>query len=334
MLASVAATAAAVAITGQGQALAQPFPPAPPSVLKQAEIDVGSAVALPDVIYSRLPGFRPLKLDLYKPKAAGKPRPLVLWFHGGGWAGGDPRGGPFSGTDGPALFGEIAGRGYVVASISYRFVNEAKFPAQVQDARAALRFLRAHAAEYGIDPTQVIAMGGSAGAYLSSMLGASCGDASFDPRPAPGPGGAAAAPPPAGSECVQAVVDFYPVSDMVSLSKFANPSGAPYSSAQGILGAFLGCAPAACPPEELHQASIIERINAKTPPFLIMHGADDVTVPVQASRDFDAALKAKGVSSELIVVPGTTHTFPQITPEARRQLIDRFERFLDDHTRR
>ncbi len=317
---------------GTGPAAAQPAAAA--SILTQPQVDVGKAIVLPDVVYSRPQGFRPLKLDIYKPKGATGPRPVVVWFHGGGWAAGDARGGPFGGTDGPAFFAELAGRGYVVASASYRFVREAKFPAQVEDARAAVRYLRANAAHYGIDPTQVFAAGGSAGGYLSTMLGLACGDASFDPPARPGANGAVPPPPPAGSECVQGVVDAYPVTELLSLAQFKNPNGPPYASAEGILGTFLGCAPAACPPASQQRFGVMQRISATSPPFLILHGDTDVTVPVDESRKFDAALKAKGVSSQLIVVPGYAHTFPQAPPELRANLTQQIGTWLDAHSRR
>ena len=329
-LVQFAGLAAAALFAVQAPAQAQPAPR--PSVLGQPQVDIGSAIAMPDIVYSRLPGFRPLRLDVYKPKGANKPLPLVIYFHGGGWAGGDPRGAPFSAADGPAWYGDLAAHGYVVASATYRFVNEAKFPAQEQDARAAIRYLRANAAQYGIDPSQVIIMGGSAGGYLATLTALSCGDASLDAPARPGPGGATPAPPPPGSECVQGVVDYYPVTDLVSLSRYANPTGAPYASAQGILGAFLGCAPASCPPAAVQQADVVGRITPRSPPFLIVHGDADTTVPIGESQKFDAALKAKGVSSTFIVIPGASHTFPQVKDDAIRPYTQQIYAWLDSHT--
>ena len=163
-----------------------------PSVLPPQQVDIGQAVVTPNVVYSQVQGFRPMTLDLYRPKAATSPVPVVLWLHGGGWQGGNSRGG-LGGTDWPATLAELAGRGYAVASVSYRLTGEARYPAQAHDVRNAVRFLRSRAAEYGIDPGQVFLMGASAGAYLALLEGLSCGDASLDP-PAP-PAAAGAAPP-------------------------------------------------------------------------------------------------------------------------------------------
>ena len=298
-----------------------------PSVLPPQSVDIGAAVATPNLVYSQVQGFRPMTLDLYRPKAAAGPAPVVLWMHGGGWQGGNARGG-LGGTDWPATLAELAGRGYVVASVSYRLTGEARFPAQIHDVRNAVSFLRSRATEYGIDPSQVFLMGASAGAYLALLEGMSCGDASLNPPAAPG----AAAPPPAA--CPKGVVAFYPVADLPDLAKFANAQGPSYASADGILGRLLGCAPAACPAETIRAASILDRLDARDPPVLILHGDVDVTVPITHSQMFDAALKSKGTSSELIVVPGQAHTFPTIDPAARRALLDRVYAFLDSHKTR
>lgn len=330
---TAAAALCAWALLGAGAVLAQPGPPTPPSVLTQAQVAIGDVVALPDIVYARPGGFRPLKLDLYKPKAATGPLPVVVWIHGGGWGGGDPRGGIFAGQDWPATAAELAGRGYVVASISYRLSGEAQFPAQAQDVRAAVRWLRAHAAEHGIDPAHVLMTGGSAGGYLAALAGVSCGDASLDTPPAPAaPGRPAATPPPARSECVQAVVLFYPVTDLPTLGKAPAAAGPPSDSAESPIGRFLGCALAQCGAAKIAAADVLGRVDASDPPFLIFHGDADTTVPISQSRALDAALKAKGVASELVVIPGAVHVFPNLAPEVRRDILDRTWRFLDAHS--
>jgi acetyl esterase/lipase len=104
----------------------------------------GDVKGLPDVVYSTPPGYRPLIVDLYLPPGPHTPRPLILYIHGGGWISGHTRhAGAIS--DFPHLLASLAGEGFVVASLEYRLANEAPFPAQLQDARAAVRFLRANA---------------------------------------------------------------------------------------------------------------------------------------------------------------------------------------------
>src|SRR5271170_6905074 len=111
-------------------------------------------VALPDLVYRSLPGYRPLTLDLYEPereRTASRPgRPLVIYVHGGGWSGGHSRqAGAFENW--PEVLASIAARGYVVASLNYRLSGEAAFPAAAQDLKVAILWLRGHAEEYGID---------------------------------------------------------------------------------------------------------------------------------------------------------------------------------------
>src|SRR3569623_348836 len=124
-------------------------------------------VAMPHVEFANYVGYRPLQLDLYlhADRRAHAARPLVLWVHGGGWNRGDARGsGAFA--DWPAVLAALAARGYVVAAVDYRLSGEARFPAQVQDVKAAIRFLRDKAGAYGIDPKRVYLWGGSAGGDL------------------------------------------------------------------------------------------------------------------------------------------------------------------------
>src|SRR6185369_12270345 len=152
----------------------------------------GDVVGFPDLTYSSLSGYRPLILDLYKPAKSGKPLPLVIYLHGGGWQGGHTRhSGAFE--DWPGVLASIAARGYVVASVEYRLSGEAAFPAAVQDVKAAIRWLRMHATEFGIDKARAVVWGGSAGGQLAALVGASCGVAALEPpaaaanqRPEPG----------------------------------------------------------------------------------------------------------------------------------------------------
>ena len=119
-------------------------------------------VGLADVTYAVIPGFRPLRLDLYlAPGATNKPHPLVIFVHGGGWQSGHTRhSGAFA--DWPGVLASLAAKGYVVASVEYRLSGEARFPAAIQDVKSAIRYLRVHSSEYGIDPARAVIWGGSA----------------------------------------------------------------------------------------------------------------------------------------------------------------------------
>jgi len=253
----------------------------------------------PDVVYSVLPGFRPLVVDIYTRSGSGARRPLVLFIHGGGWNSGHTR---HSGAlaNFPAALALLASEGFVVASLEYRLTNEASYPAQLQDARAALRFLKANAAKYGIDPSRTGVWGGSAGGHLAALAALTCGEDRFDPAPAP-----------PGSECVQAAVIWYAPFDFATMLARA-PAG------DDAMNALLRCKPAECTRAQVADASPAAHVDAGDPPFLLIHGESDAVVPVDQSRDAEKAFKAAGVRVEAIYFPGAGHSFVAATPEATR----------------
>ena len=159
----------------------------------------GGVTAWRDVVYQTLNGYRPQIVDIYVPEGKG-PHPLVLYIHGGGWQGGHTR---HSGAlvDFPRVLAALAAEGFTVASLEYRLSGEARFPAQLQDANAAVRFLRAHAAQYHIDPARVGLWGGSAGGHLAALTALTCRNTALDPQ--------------AGQDgCIQAAVTWYGVYDL------------------------------------------------------------------------------------------------------------------------
>ncbi len=303
------------------------LPPDPPSMFKQPVLDLGAVNMMPDIIFSQPMGYRPLKLDLYRPKQPTGPLPVVLWLHGGAWMLGDQRGAAFAGVDMPTTLAELAQHGYVVASVQYRLSGEAKFPAQIQDVRAAVRWLKGNATTYGIDAGKVFLWGGSAGGYLAALAGVSCGDTGLEGPPAPPFPGAPLSPPIGpGSECVQGVIAFYPVIDLPQMSKA--PAAFPGESPEQR---FMGCAIQSCPADRLALASVLDHVDAKDPPFLIAHGDADKLVSIAQSKLLDDALKAKGVPVEFIVVPGGAHVFPidNVSESKRKELMGRIYAFLD-----
>ena len=262
----------------------------------------GGVTSLADVTYSTIPGYRPLVVDIYMPPKGKAPKPLVLYIHGGGWVSGHTRhGGALANF--PAALARLASEGFVVASLEYRLAAEAPFPAQVQDARAALRFLKSNAARYGIDPTRTGIWGGSAGGHLAALTALSCGDASLD---------AAGTKAPLGSECVQAAAIWYGVYDFAALSA-SRPGGQDAAAAK-----LLGC-DGPCTPEKFAAASPVTYVDAKDPPFLIIHGDEDKTVPVAQSHLGEARLKGAGVPVESIYIPGVDHSFIGATPQQTRE---------------
>ncbi|MCW1401947.1 alpha/beta hydrolase [Novosphingobium sp. MW5] len=250
-----------------------------------------------DVVYQQLNGHVPQVVDIYVPATKG-PHPLVLYIHGGGWTGGHTR---HSGAlaDFPRVLAALAAEGFVVASLEYRLSADAKFPAQVQDAKASLRFLRDNAARYRIDPSRVGIWGGSAGGHLTALTALSCKDTKLDP--------AAAA-----DVCASAAVTWYGVFD------FAAMAAGRENGVDGAAERLLGCA-GRCSAEAYAPASPVTYIDAKDPPFLLIHGTQDKVVPVEQSRLAEARFRAAGVPVESIYIEGVDHSFIGATADQTRE---------------
>lgn len=249
-------------------------------------------------------GGRPLKMHLVKPKSAPKePMPVVVYIHGGAWRGGNRDAGvrPLS---------RLAQRGYFGATIEYRLSGEARFPAQIEDCKAAIRFLRSKAREFGIDPDRIAAWGPSAGGHLAALLGTS-GDA----KDLDGKGGSGDA-----SSRVQAVVDWFGPTDFLQMGKNKIDHDAPNSPESLLVGG-----PIQENKDKVAAANPITYVSKDDPPFLIMHGDQDDLVPLSQSEHLLAALRKAGVDSTLHVVKGAGHGF------GGRELDARVDEFLDKH---
>ena len=278
-------------------------------------------------VYWEPVGFRPLALDMYLPPSTlSRPSvgfPLVIYIHGGAWIGGDAR---RSGTfvDFPGVLAALSARGYVVASIDYRRSGEARFPAQAQDVKAAIRWLRLNAVTYGIDVSRVLTWGASAGGHLAALAAVSCNAAALEPQrslKALAPDTKADAIVSAEvSDCVQGAVAWYGVFDMTTIADQARKANAaPRDVADAPEWQLLGCfGTKKCKPRQLAAASPVTYIDANTPPILLIAGTDDTTVPHAQTLEMADKLKAAGVHSELVVLPGINHSFVGKTPEATR----------------
>jgi acetyl esterase/lipase len=262
-------------------------------------------VTLTAVTYATVPGYRPLRLDLYRQDGVTAARPLVVFIHGGGWTFGNPRAGAGF-RNFPAILASLAERGFVVAAIEYRLSREAVFPAQRDDVGAALAYLRTNANRLGIDPARIALWGLSAGAQLGALNSLTCG----------------------AEPCVQGFAGWFGVYDMERY--LADSQGATNSRV------LLGCAATPCSPETLTAASPIDHVRTGAPPVLLLHGLDDTNVSSGQSQEFARRLREAGNAVDLILLPGSGHGFigsaPAETQRALQQALtatfDFFERVL------
>lgn len=264
--------------------------------------------ALPDgvrVVSNRTYASPPrgaLLLDLYLPVATPtQPLPVVLWIHGGGWAAGAKE-------NCPLVF--LAAQGVAVASMDYRLTHVAPWPAQLDDCRAAVRWLRANAATHGLDPQRIIAAGGSAGGHLAAVLGTTPAIAEDV------------------SSRVQGVIDCYGPSDLLTMPPNVAGPGRDDATLARSNGAKLLGGIVRDRPELARQASALHLVSADDPPFLILHGDQDEQVPLAQSQRLDAALQAAGVASTLVVLPGAGHGGKAFNAPEIRQRIAEFVRTL------
>jgi acetyl esterase/lipase len=228
------------------------------------------------------------KLDILYPSGSGPARPAVLYIHGGGWNGGDKGDDPDMMMD---MLRGFACDGFVAASINYRLDTEGRFPAAVEDCTLAVRWLRAHAAAYGVDKTRIGLVGGSAGGYLAAMLAVTAGTREFE-----GSGGYAEE-----SSAVQAVASVSGPMDLQVNLCAANPEDS-HKMVSNFLGVPLT--------ENLvlaRRASPIAYVRRDTPPTLFVHCKEDPAIDVDQSLRMADALARAGASTNLIVLDGKNH---------------------------
>lgn len=288
-----------------------PRDPLPERTLQMAD----GVVLHTDVVYSTIRGFRPLRLDVYYVPSATKARPLVVFVHGGGWIAGNPRGASAF-VDFPSVLAYFAARGYVVASIDYRLSGEAPFPAPYRDVQDAVRFLRANAPRFALDPRRVALWGMSAGAHLAALAAVACGERTFDP---PRPDASAE------SACVQGFVGWFGVYD---LARYQGSEGM-----QNRVSELLDCGAATCSAVGLDIASPTRYIDRADAPVLLIQGMSDGNVPPEQAIVFAESLRKEGVPVELLMLPGVAHGFigstPAATMEASRRALSATLEFLD-----
>jgi acetyl esterase/lipase len=289
---------------GTHYAIQQQPPPADTAHIRRKHLDIAYA------------GLSPAqKLDIYLPDLGGGPFPVIVSIHGGAFMGCDK-------ADLQVLpMLEGLRRRYAVVAINYRLSGEARFPALVHDAKAAIRWIRANAPRYGFDPYRIAAWGGSAGAYLAAMLGTSAGVPDLEDRHLGNPDQ---------PSHVQAVVDWFGPTDFLKMDEqlaergLSLPEDQLHSGAHSPESLLLGRRITEIP-DKVRTANPETYISPDAPPFLIQHGTQDGTVPVQQSIHFAARLTSVLGDGRVILelLEGAEHADP------RFDAPDNVERVLD-----
>lgn len=274
--------------------------------------------AVPDITYATV-GKEKLQLDLVLPAGPG-PHPVVLCFHGGAWTAGNrkelttptvniPGLTPTPSTE-VGILENLARRGFAAATVSYRLAPKAKYPAQIEDAKTAVRFLRANAKKYDLDPDRVAALGFSAGGHLALLLGTTDSTAGFD-----------------GTEHldqssrVQCVIDFFGPSDM---TLYAESQGLKESILTSLLGKECQT-----DPKCITRASPFEFASKNSAPTLFIHGTMDFVVPIVHSEKTYKKMKEAGVPVAMHKVPWKGHGWED--KDATRAAAMATMEFLNTH---
>ena len=251
----------------------------PGTALGQRMMEVADATIHRDLVYKTVNGAV-LTLDLYCPEKVSDPAPVIVWIHGGAWRRGGKR-------KCPAV--ALVPDGYAVASIDYRLSSTAPFPAQIEDCKAAVRWLRANAAKYNLDADRIGVWGMSAGGHLAALLGTSGGVPELE-----GSGDNMQY-----SSRVQAVCA---VAGPTNLPALTNVGPKRMSAIEGLLGGPLEKDKA-----KAIAASPIHYVSKDDPPFLIVHGEGDRVIPVEQSQSLYEALQKAGVNATLKILPHVGH---------------------------
>jgi acetyl esterase/lipase len=264
----------------------------------------------PNITYGRA-GDIELKLDLARPRYPTDLLPAIVYIHGGGWQIGGR-------NEFKKEIEEAARRGYVAVTVTYRLSEpdpdtgkpRHPFPAQIEDVKCAVRWLRANAEKYHIDPNEIGATGDSAGGHLSLLVGVTGSVAELE-----GNGGN-----PGISSRVQAVVNYFGPTDLPKLyatSKFA----------AGLVKTVMDGTPEQ-QPDRYRQASPVTYVSKDSPPTLSIQGTADKVVPPDQAVEFDAAMKKAGASHTLMLLSGEQHGFKK---DAAKKALEAKFKFFDEH---
>ncbi|WP_459558036.1 alpha/beta hydrolase fold domain-containing protein [Lacunimicrobium album] len=248
-------------------------------------------------VYATTPEGQQLKLDLYRP--AEQTRPLIVWMHGGGWMKGNRSSCPIK---------PLLDCGYPIASVEYRLTDVAKFPAQIHDVKAAIRYLRSESETLKLKSDVVIAGGTSAGGHLAALLGTTNGHQELEGK---------LGDHLEASSNVDAVIDYFGPTNLNSIVPEK------LTIRVEALELLLGGMPKE--QEELARlASPVAHADASDVPILMIHGGFDTTVPLAQSKELKKAYDDNGLTSELIIIPFGRHGGREFFDTQKMQQIDEF----------
>ncbi len=263
----------------------------PAALMSAAAFSLGShsAAAAPtvqaDIQYATTATGEPLRLDLYTPES-GAGAPLIVWVHGGGWENGNKSAMPL---------GPIIERGCAVASLDFSPASKARFPGQIHEIKAAIRFLRARAKQYGYDASRIAISGASSGAHLAAVVGTSNGRTELegtlgDHRNE--------------SSAVHAIVSYFPATNLTTILAQSTPFG--LGIREPAVTRLLGAAPK--DNEALAKlASPVFLVDRSDPPILLFHGDQDPQMPINQSHELEGAYEQNGLQADFVVVHGAAH---------------------------
>jgi len=256
-----------------------------------------------DIEYARA-GEQSLKLDLHLPTA--KPRsPLIVWVHGGAWR---------SGSKASMPLGKLIGDGYAIASVDYRLSTEAKFPAQIHDIKAAIRFLRGHSSDWRISSKRIVIAGDSAGAHLAALVGVSNGHPELE---------GSVGNDRAQSSDVQGIISFYGAANLTTILKQSTPHG--LSVRVPALELLLGDQPTNVL-ALARLASPVFHVDRHDPPLLLLHGDQDPQMPINQSHELCGAYQKVKALVQFEVVHGAAHGGAAFYDTERLALVKGFLR--------
>lgn len=242
------------------------------------------AMDIPDIEYAQVDG-KSLRLDLHLPAKSGEAHPLLVWVHGGAWYAGSKQ-------DYPAAF---VRHGVAVASVEFRQSTEARFPANVHDIKAAIRFLRARAAEYGVHADRIAIAGASSGGHLAALVGVTNGHAALE-----GTVGEHLDQ----SSSVQAIISYYGASNLTTILGQSTPFG--LKVRRPALERLLGALPESVP-QLARLASPVMHVDRGDPPLLLFHGDQDPQMPINQAHELEGAYQQHGLAVQLRVLHGVAH---------------------------